>query len=274
MISKGTTLGHRCALPFLLVAILAFLAQARVMAQPLVLHVSGSDLVNSNGATVVLHGVNIPSLETLNTGTGPASSGNPSGGGGTGIMDSVNEAINVWHVSLIRLPICQDRWLGYAPVDYNGYSNSASTYQGIVEQIVSTASAAGVYVLIDMHWSDEGVWGENLGQHMMPDENTATAWTSVATEFANNPAVLFDAYNEPYPTSWSIWLNGGTVDDTVTYTSPGMQGIVNTIRATGANNVIVVGGISYSGDLTGIANGYAISGSNIMYSPTSIHSET
>ncbi len=149
----------------------------------------------------MLKGVNIPSLETLNT-------GEP--GGSAGIMASVNQAIHVWHVNVIRLPLCQDRWEGHAPVDYNGVANNLAVYQSIVDNVVSTAAAAGVYVLIDMHWSDMGVWGSNLHQHQMPDDNTATAWTHIAAHYANNPAVLFDAYNEPYPAGgWAQWLHGG-----------------------------------------------------------------
>jgi hypothetical protein len=236
-------------------------APGRADAAPPALHVAGNTLVDSAGATVVLRGVNVPSLETLNTGEGPAP------GSSTGLMASVNEVINHWHVNLIRLPICQDRWEGRAPVDYHGFPNSADAYRNIVDQVVSTSSAAGVYVLVDMHWSDAGVWGRNIAQHAMPDDNTATAWAGVAARYANNPAVLFDAYNEPYPKTWSQWLRGGVITEgAASYHSPGMQGIVDTIRATGANNIIVVGGIQYAGDLRGFVTGYAISGANLMFS--------
>ncbi len=59
---------------------------------------------------------------------------------------------------------------------------------------------------------------------------------------------------------------GGTISEGSGYHSPGMQGIVDTIRTTGANNVIAVGGINYASNLSGIAAGYAISGTNILYS--------
>jgi len=136
---------------------------------PLALHVSGTTLVDSSGAVVVLHGVNIPSLETQNTGEGPPP------GGSEGLLASVDEVIQNWHVNLVRLPICQDRWEGKAPVDHFGIANNADAYRAIVDRVVAKAAAAGVYVLVDMHWSDAGVWGKNLGQHKMPDDNTATA---------------------------------------------------------------------------------------------------
>ena len=32
----------------------------------------------------------------------------------------------------------------------------------------------------------------------MPDDHSVAFWTSVATAFAGNHAVVFDAFNEPY----------------------------------------------------------------------------
>ena len=229
-------------------------------AAPSALHVSGNHLLNSTGQNVVLKGIDVPSLDYSNEGQGVM----PDDSGGT--APAVPYLLgSPWSVGVIRLPICQDRWMGYAPTDWSGPDN-ASTYQHEVDEVVNAASAVGAYVVVDMHWSDEGVWGQNLGQHEMPDENTATAWSSVAAHYANNPAVLFDAYNEPHDVNWGTWLSGGWVSEGPGYESPGMQGIVNTIRATGANNVILVGGLQWAYDLTGVMNGYAISGSNIMYS--------
>lgn len=215
---------------------------------PLPLHTSGNQIYNSMGSVVVLKGVDIPSMEWTNT--------------GDHLIQSVNEAITKWHVSLIRLPISQDRWEGYM-----GQSDGGAGYRQLVDQVVSIASAAGVYVLVDDHWSDMGVWGSNVTQHEMPDDNSTKAWNDIAGHYANNPAVLFDAYNEPHDVSWDIWQNGGMVTDSgATYHSPGMQGLVNTIRATGAKNIITVGGLGYSSDLTGVARGRYITGSNIVYS--------
>jgi hypothetical protein len=219
-------------------------------AAPPALHVSGNKLVNASGATVRLKGMNIPSLEWSN--------------GGENVMQSVNTAINTWKATLIRLPVSQDRWWGAAASDWTGPDN-VSAYRGLVDQVISTASAAGCYVLVDLHWSDEGVWGANMAQHDMPDNNTSPVWNDIASRYKNNPAVLFDAYNEPHDVSWSVWRNGGWVSEGNGYNTPGMQSIVNTIRGTGAQNVIVVGGLDWAYDLTGVANGYAISSSNIMY---------
>ncbi len=44
----------------------------------------------------------------------------------------------------------------------------------------------------------------------------------------------------------------------LTYLVPGMQRMVETIRAVGADNVLVVGGLDWSYELEGIVNGYAL----------------
>jgi len=69
-------------------------------------------------------------------------------------------------------------------------------------------TADNVIVILDLHWNNSGTNQAN-SQEPMPDLNHAPAfWTSVATAFKSNPSVIFDLYNEPYPTSWSCWLNG------------------------------------------------------------------
>lgn len=98
----------------------------------------------------------------------------------------------------------------------------------------------------------------------MPDLDHALAfWTSVANAFKNNSSVIFDLYNEPYPgfnnattTGWSCWKSGSTAASTspcadVPYAVAGMQTLVNTVRATGATNMIMLGGLAYANDMTG-----------------------
>jgi hypothetical protein len=234
---------------------LALSAAALSGQTPRPLHTAGGGLYDNTGAPVVLKGLDLCSLEWEN--------------GGDHLLRSVRQAIGPWRATLIRLPITQDRWFGKMPDDPSGpgRSDGGAAYRRRADAVVALASAAGVYVLVDLHWSDMGVWGANVGQHKLPDDNSTLAWQAIAAHYANQPGVLFDAYNEPHDTPWPVWRNGGTVtEDGTAYHSPGMQGLVDTIRATGARNVIAVGGLSFAYDLSGIAKGYAIAGSNIMYS--------
>ena len=79
----------------------------------------------------------------------------------------------------------------------------------------------------------------------------------MANAFKGNDAVIFDLFNEPYPeratgnatTGWTCWRDGGTCPG-IGYQVAGFQSLVNSVRATGATNIIMIGGLAYSNDLT------------------------
>jgi hypothetical protein len=202
--------------------------------------------------------VNVPGLEF------DATQGTESG---QHLLQSVKVGIEDWHGNLIRLPVNEDYWFGY---DKSPTAKIAvrDAYRALVDQVIQTASDDGAYVMLDLHWSDMGAWGKNNGQHFLPDDHSTLFWQDAATRYANNPTVLYDPYNEPTGIDWNTWLNGGTIDEGGTiYHSPGMQAILDTIRATGANNIVAPEGIGDGDDLRGITAGYALNDSaiNLMY---------
>lgn len=248
-----TLLSKNCRFSYFVLCMGCLLRPAAALT-PLPLHTTGNQLYDSLGHVVVLKGVNVPSVEWLN--------------GGDHVLQTVDVAIRRWHAGILRLPIAQDRWEGKVRDDRSGpdISDGGESYRRLVDRVVATASGEGAYVIVDLHWSDMGVWGKDVTQHRMPDDNTSIAWASIARRYANNPAVLFDAYNEPHDVSWAVWRNGGRVDEEDgSYDTPGMQALVNVIRGEHAGNVIVVGGLDFSFDLRGIADGYALAGSNLVY---------
>ncbi|BDI30503.1 hypothetical protein CCAX7_25540 [Capsulimonas corticalis] len=225
-------------------------AAPRAEATPPSLHVSGNRLVDDWGNAVFLKGANLSSLEFTDT------------------PDRLRESAAAllggnWNARIIRLPISQDRWEGF------GVANKAA-YRQYVYDIVRAASNANAYVILDLHWSDLGVWGANYDQHNMPDDNTTSAWQDIShdPQLSGNPAVFFGLYNEPHDVSWDIWLSGGLVTTetyqggSVQYHTPGMQSLVNTVRAQAyaggpraSDNVLVIAGLDYAYDLTAVANG-------------------
>lgn len=228
------------------------------------LKVQGNKIVNAaTGCPVFLKGVDIPSMEWQNTGEGPSGTTN-------GVLSTAQNAVNNWGVNIIRVPLNQDRWLGSSACS----GLSQANYWALVDAIVNWCSANNCYVLLDLHWSDQGGSGAQCasGQHSMPDNGSVAFWTSLAAHYANNSAVLFDLFNEPEGfSSWSLWRNGGTTPEG--YSTPGMQKLVNTIRDTGAKNVITAGGLNWAFDLTGVPSNAltdantagTLSGNGIVY---------
>ncbi len=227
---------------------------------PMRLHTRGKKVLNASGKPVWLYGVNIASLEWSTD--------------GEHIEESVNRAINDWKVNLIRLPLAQDQWFGKMMNQTDG----GAAYRALVDKLVDTCAAGHVYIDLDLHWSDAGKWvneGGKSGQHSMPDKNSVAFWQDMATRYKNWPNVIFDLYNEPRDVSFAVWRDGGTVTEKpdrkktgqakVTYEAVGLQKLYDTVRATGATNVVTVGGLDWAYDLSGVLQGYGIKGSNLIY---------
>jgi hypothetical protein len=158
-----------------------------------------------------------------------------------------------WDVNTVRIPLNEDCWLGI-----NGYPAATYTsadYQQRIIDFVNLLTSHGFAVIVDLHWAAPGTQQAN-SQTPMPDaDHTGAFWTSVANTFKSNSAVIFDLFNEPYTQSWSCWLNGSTGAsqapcNDVGFAAEGMQSMVNTIRATGATNILMAGGLAYSNDLS------------------------
>ena len=235
---------------------------------PLSISIQGNHFVNGSGQTVRLLGVNHPSFEYACEQGYAYNDGNMTQGDAN--------AIASWHATVVRLPLNEDCWLGINGQPSNSQNPDPALtmagYRQAVENYVSAAHAAGLYVILDLHWTAPTTRVAD-GQRAMPDDHSPAFWTSVATTFASDPAVVFDAFNEPYsaaavndpnrPVSWDCWKRGGCLvpndndtrerqrPPTDLYAAVGMQAIVNAVRATGAKQPILLGGLNYSNDLTG-----------------------
>jgi aryl-phospho-beta-D-glucosidase BglC (GH1 family) len=221
------------------------------------LHVEGTKVKTPDGEVVRLQGLNVPGLEW---------------GPGEHLLDSVDAAVGDWGANAIRLPLAQDRWFGHTPERKDG----GASYRRTVRDFVQKAAARNCYVILDLHWSNTGRWGEFIGQHQMPDDHSAAFWADAAAAYANHPAVLLGLYNEPYGVSWEVWRNGGAVgeknpkaaDGKLDYHTPGMQKLLDVCRANGARNVVVVGGLDWGYELSGISKGFPLhdpEGNGVVY---------
>jgi len=127
---------------------------------------------------------------------------------------------------------------------------------------VEWAKQAGLDVILDLHWSDQGQQATvKPGQQKMADVNSIAFWKSVADFYKNDGRLLFELYNEPHDISWDVWLSGG---DAGGFTAVGMQQLYDAVRSTGANNIVIAGGLDWAYDLSGVPT-HRIQGKNIMY---------
>lgn len=183
------------------------------------------------------------------------------------------EAIAAWGANTVRLPLNQDCWLGTrgAPVSDEFQERTVQVYRDGVHDFVSALNRAGLVVILDLH-SRKRIGQYEFGNVAMPDSESLAFWRSVATVYRDNPSVMFDAFNEPYSRynststkllfdlSWPCWRDGGCAapveDDQmrshgrVTYPVQGMASVVGSIRAVGAKQPILLGGLDYANDLS------------------------
>jgi aryl-phospho-beta-D-glucosidase BglC (GH1 family) len=220
--------------------------------------VDGNHLATASGATYRMLGVN-------------RSSGEFACIQGNGMWDGPADqasvtAMKAWNIHTVRIPLNEECWLGTADVPAAGTSGAA--YQKAVKDYADLLVANGINVILDLHWTYGLYTGSGAGctdvkatcQKPMPDaQYTPTFWTQVAKAFKGDDAVVFDLFNEPYPDAadnwadateaWTCLRDGGSCTG-IDYQVAGMQTLVDAVRATGATNVIMTGGLTWTNDLT------------------------
>lgn len=216
------------------------------------LHVDGKHLVTADGRETWLQGLALPGLEWAN--------------GGVKIRETLAAALGDWRANCIRLPVREDFWFGQ---DATTAADGGAAYRELVDELVETTAAAGAYLALDLH------------RFKAPTAAHVAFWKEAAARYANHPAVVFDLFNEAHDITWEVWRDGGRIDapakkgviaendfakdqiDTV-----GHQALVDAVRAAGAKNAVIVGGLDWAYDLTGNAAGFTVDdrgGHGVMY---------
>jgi hypothetical protein len=135
-------------------------------------------------------------------------------------------------------------------------------YRDHIYSYVELLISNGITPILDLHWTAPGTQ-QATGLEPLPDRQySVTFWEQVAKAYKNKQEVIFDLFNEPYPdnnsdtiAAWKCWKYGtdpvycpaGTAG--LHYQAVGMEDLVDTVRDTGATNVIMLGGIQYSATL-------------------------
>jgi len=194
----------------------------------------------------------VPSLEWSNT--------------GERVLASTVEAIENWKANVIRLPIKSERWFGRDKAQ----KDDGAAYRALLDQVVLACASRGAWIILDLH------------HYRAASEKEVEFWRSAAAHFKDHPAVLFGLLNEPHNISWEIWKDGGEVttkkrntdalaenaEVITSFTAVGFQALVDVVRDTGAKNVLLIGGLDWAYDLSGITRGFALDdrgGNGIIY---------
>jgi len=250
----------------------------------LAVSVQGNHLVDGKGSPLQLRGVNVSGLEYV--AIQGWSAGDPWGGGQKPNWD----AIKKWKANAVRLPLNEASWLGRACKDpKSGAMRSTDpgrNYVATAVQSVDEATAVGFYVVLDLHWSAPGPYCPRMQNAMADADNSIEFWKSVAQTFKNQRNVAFELFNEPFITkdghspvngdtarAWPYLMagsreapftgfaeadaGGGSNDVKFRWQIATMQSMLDAIRATGAENVVLVGGQDYSQQLDGWAANHA-----------------
>jgi endoglucanase len=214
-------------------------------------YTNGGTVCTAAGAPHLFHGVDRPSLEW-----------DPSG---SFLSQGDFQLMAGWGANVVRIALNQDFWL-------QGAALAKPSYPSTVKQAVSWAEAAGLDVILDLHWSDQGhldvtstaFQGSGYSnQQPMADTNSIVFWQEVAMTFKGDGHVLFELYNEPHNITWDVWLHGGNAG---AFTAAGMQQLYDAVRGAGASNVVIAGGLNWAYDLSSVGpTGYSVHGYNVVY---------
>ncbi|MBN2531163.1 MAG: glycoside hydrolase family 5 protein [Deltaproteobacteria bacterium] len=159
-----------------------------------------------------------------------------------------------WGANIIRLPVYpEDEPQDDQPSDGGWTKDNAQNHfekylSPIVEYVTNTK---GMYAIIDWHYI----------QNVIPDSDldtlTKAFWADMAPRYSDNPRVLYEVFNEPIKIDvfesprWTFW-------------QPIAQNYVDIIREHAPNNLVLVGGPTWSQTIGG-CNNTPILSHNIMY---------
>ncbi len=232
--------------------------------------VRGNRLIDAAGNVLQLRGVSFSGFEFV--AIGGWSPTDPSGGQAGQPNGPRWSAVKAWHANTVRFTLNETSWLGLTCVDTDGVTrlgDPGANYRSAISTQIQEATAAGLYVILELHWAAPGNSCPMVQTQMANADHSIGFWTSVATTFKGNSSVIFSLYNEPFffglsspQDEWSALMTGATFsyypatsgtsnykNINTTWRSAGMQALLDAVRATGAANVVMVGGLEFSNNL-------------------------
>lgn len=217
------------------------------------LRTSGNRIVDDrSGQPILLRGVNRSGLEYA----GPDEQGFLSGASLS--RSEIEFIVRQWRCSIIRLPFNQDFVLR------GRLGRSSEEYQQALDQVIYWASAFGAYTLLDLQWldADRVYGGDRNFVAPLPNMDSLELWTTLARRYRDEPAVLFDLFNEPHDRldddSFPLNREDGTTyapsqrKVTMAEWQPWARKLTQAIRAEHPDSLVFIGGTNWAYDLRGM----------------------
>ncbi|MGN6473279.1 MAG: glycoside hydrolase family 5 protein [Mycobacteriales bacterium] len=151
------------------------------------------------------------------------------------------QQLSLWGANEVRISLGEQKWVkGSCPSDYE------PDYPQVVDRVVHWVTSRGMVALLNLHFAAIGHCAQPGLTPMADSPDAITFWQQVASRYRDNPLVAFDLFNEPQVPQ-PVWLSGGTFSyNGEDVTAVGMQQLYQTVRGTGARNLVVISGLSYA----------------------------
>jgi endoglucanase len=169
-------------------------------------------------------------------------------------LAQMQAARDVWHANVVDFQVA---WTNLFP-DQHNLNAPDPAYLQAMDTAVTWANQEHMNVIFNLQ-------SEAATNEIMATPPSIKFWQVVANRYKDNQRVFFDVFNEPRDFyDWNLWQSGGTLNG-VHYV--GMQQLVDTIRATGAENLILVQGQG-AGESFDYVNfqSHLLHGTNLVYS--------
>jgi hypothetical protein len=160
-----------------------------------------------------------------------------------------------WGANIIRLPFNQ-QWALHEP-----------DYITALDWCVEAAANLGAYTLLDLQWLDattvRGHTADGKPNFVppLPNLESVELWRQLARRYRDQPAVLYDLFNEPHDPLPDDSLASGRV--TMAEWQPWAIRLIEAIRSEHPSALIFVSGVDWAYDLEGFP---LPDSSNIVYS--------
>ncbi|MGA9667821.1 MAG: RICIN domain-containing protein [Terracidiphilus sp.] len=254
-----------------------------LLGQLSMLHTSGRSIVNANGATVHLQGMNLGGFMVMEPWMCPADAGGlPDTYSIIAELDSrfgvaeeqtlIRDYQQAWITTqdfvnlknagfnVIRVPVWWGNFYPIANVSNSGWRADAFTQ---LDWVVSQAAAQGIYTIIDMHGvvggqstsDDTGQQNQNQYWTNSNDQgNTAYMWWQIANHYKGNANVAgYDLINEP--------MNAPSNSAVISANAS----LYTTVRSADPSHIVIIEGTFGSWDWSMLPNPSSEGWTNVVY---------